>query len=97
MNLKTQILVFFAFFSLFIGRIELQLSTISPLTTTPSASAVQISPISIVKPTDCIFPTQYYDIARLACINCPINSSVTENREIFSDLKKKVLITFQSI
>ena len=83
MNLKIQTLVFFAFLSLFIGQIESQVSTIIPLTTTPSAIDVQISPISIVKPEDCIVPTQYYDIARLACINCPINSSVTENREIF--------------
>jgi hypothetical protein len=96
MNLKIQTLIFFAFLSLFISQIESQVSTIIPLTTTPSAIDVQISPISIVKPSDCIFPTQYYDISRLACINCPVNSSVTENREILKFYKIIQLIFNQS-
>ena len=58
---------------------EALFQTIAPLTTTPSASAVEISSIALVKPEDCIYPTQYFDIARLNCLNCPPNSSATEN------------------
>lgn len=36
------------------------------------------SAIRIVKPTDCDKTTQYFDIARLQCNNCPANSVSTD-------------------
>jgi hypothetical protein len=81
MKFKIKILSIFIIPALLIAKIALQ-TTNTPLTTTPSAISVQTNPIPIETPEDCIFPSQYYDIARLRCLNCPANSSAAENSKL---------------
>lgn len=45
-----------------------------------------LSPITLVKPSDCTL-SQYYDISRLNCANCPANSARLSN-----DCKLNLLI-----
>lgn len=58
--------VLLALYILFISNILLQF--------TESQILTSLSSIKLVKPTDCNAITQYFDIARLDCKDCPANS-----------------------
>ena len=63
----------------------------SQITTTPLTTRinfVEASSIFYVKPDDCNYPSQYYDISRLTCLNCPANSLTSENSKTI--LQKKI-------
>ena len=39
-------------------------------------------PVPNLKPTDCLFASEYYDIKQLKCVQCPANSEC-KDRKLF--------------